>query len=636
MVYNNDSTVNGVETRRFSCFAISNDGKNATMVPNNCTEKQTPYEFPKSPNQSDTGAKLYLSAYASCRETSVCSFPDSFKNTVWQDSTKGNLTFTNSSMSGWYIKVFGQSIINWECYDSSYFATYGYLVFRSKDTISSSSQYYAYLCMRLTRVTDYSYYYYLLQAQVYNAGQERVYLSTDYSVSNFSLICDTRNVEPLEQFHMLIRSDRGIVWCVAAVSGTYTYVMVYNNDSVVDQNTTHRFSCLTVSSNGTSASHVPRNCTQNQTPDTFAISNTGTNTGYKAALNARGEESKCNFPNNFKNSVWHDSTKGDLQFTNTSMHGWSTTVFGQTVRNWECLNSTLFDSEGYLIFRLTDTISWNVPYYAYMCMKLTQVTDYSYYYYLVRGQEFTAGQERILVSSNGSITDFTSLCVLGDIAPAEEFHVLIKSGFESSAKRDCPNVIRGNFDYEYYGSDGSTYCSSSNDQWTVCRDNTTMTFNYTTCNKTMAYSSGGNVWCVASVNSGYTYLIVYNNDTHVDDVDTFRFTCFAISTDGKNASVSPRNCSKGQTPYAFAKGSSGSNVGAKLTMTSYQTCAAESTAVNLPIEIRNSLWYDGTKGNITFSDKGMSGWGLTVFGHTVSNWEFIGNYFDLSGYWIFR
>ncbi|KAK3604576.1 hypothetical protein CHS0354_026268, partial [Potamilus streckersoni] len=234
----------------------------------------------------------------------------------------------------------------------------------------------------------------------------------------------------------------------------------------------------------------------------------------------------CLLPIVFRNSAWRDSTKGNLNFTDNTMSGWRTTAYFQNISQWECFIENSYELKGYLIFKSLPTVIFRgVHYTGYMCMQLTKVTDYSYYYYLVQPQQSIASEERIWYSETAT-ADISTICNTSSIEPLEQFHMLIKSGYEWEARQYCPNPVLANFDYTYFGSDGIVYCHRTLAQWQVCGDRQTMTFNYTACNKIMGYSSGGQVWCVGTISSKNTFFMVYNNDSDVNELTTFRFTCF--------------------------------------------------------------------------------------------------------------
>ncbi|KAK3576451.1 hypothetical protein CHS0354_025213 [Potamilus streckersoni] len=687
MVYNNDATVNNMNTYRFTCMAISSNGTAASMSPGNCSENQTPYLFAILHNGTEIGAKVTMTANVTCASTvgsdSTCDLPAVFSNSLWRDSTKGDITFTNNEMRGWTMKAQGHNVSHWKCWKSYLFDTQGFLLFKSEDSISGNVPYYAYMCMKLTKITDVSYYYYMVHGENNYVGGERIHISSNDSL-DFGTICEISNIEPKEQFHVLIKSGfeesakqdcpdpiRGIfdytyigadgtqacarsqdmwnvcidnktmtfnyslcpqmmafstggnLWCVAFISSTNYFIMVYNNDSSVDAVKNHRFSCIAVSSDGTKASVAPMNCSQNQTPSSFPRNRDGSSTGAIVTMKAYDtcHETKrlpCTFSDGLKDSSWHDSTKGMLVFTNKTMSGWTFKIFGHSVNNWECFSDDMFPSKGYLVLRLVDTVSGTVPYHVYMCMKLTKVTEYSYYYYLISEQEPNAGEERIYITTNASNIDVYKLCS-GVKEPLEQFHMLVKSGFESNSKQTCPNVIRQKFDYVYYDANGTVNCNATDDLWDVCSKGDTMTFDYSRCSQIISYSKSGSVSCVGSVASTYTYIMVYNNDATVDDSTTYNFACIAISPDGKSASIAPRNCTEGQIPTGFPKASNGSVIGGRVTLKSRETCYEH--RCTFPEELQSSRWYDSYKGELRFTTDTVHGWSFATFSTQLNNWE---------------
>ncbi|KAL3880356.1 hypothetical protein ACJMK2_032600 [Sinanodonta woodiana] len=296
-------------------------------------------------------------------------------------------------------------------------------------------------------------------------------------------------------------------------------------------------------------------------------------------------EGACTFPSEFQNTEWYDSNKGTITFNTSVLSGWSFTAFGTTVSTWNCL-STSYYSSGYLLMSGINTLKVSgQTYYSYLCLKLTKITEYSYTYLRVNAEQTTASNERVYVSNTSSVTSFSSICDVGNIEPSSQFHVLIKSGSNvNDTKQTCPTSVLGNFDYVYNDSTTKTLsCNSSTDQWVVCNDRQTMTFNYSTCSQTMAYSKGGFVWCVHSVVGTYTYLMVFNNDSTsiIDSNKYYRFTCFVVSDSSTSASMVYGSCKKGQTPYTYAQDSvSGSNIGALLTLKSYVTCPILSSSTS--------------------------------------------------------
>ena len=51
--------------------------------------------------------------------TGQCTFQSQFSATTWHDDTKGTLTFTETTMTGWDFVAFGQTVNSWQCLDNS-------------------------------------------------------------------------------------------------------------------------------------------------------------------------------------------------------------------------------------------------------------------------------------------------------------------------------------------------------------------------------------------------------------------------------------------------------------------------------------------------------------------------------------
>ena len=64
----------------------------------------------------------------------------------------------------------------------------------------------------------------------------------------------------------------------------------------------------------------------------------------------------------------------------------------------------------------------------------------------------------------------------------------LMTGFEIDAAIRCPNSLLFSADYVYFGSDGTTACDTSTDNWNVCANQSVMTFDYSTCSQQIAFS----------------------------------------------------------------------------------------------------------------------------------------------------
>ncbi|XP_053399293.1 uncharacterized protein LOC123557009 [Mercenaria mercenaria] len=265
---------------------------------------------------------------------------------------------------------------------------------------------------------------------------------------------------------------------------------------------------------------------------------------------------QCSFGTTFASTTWHDNTKGALTFTATGITGWaftSTRTSGVTIiSSWQCVNHT---DNTYLVLRTSNTFSFqpsssttSIQVYAYLCLKLTTVTGNSFIYYQPQVQEINLGGERLKVSALSTLYQ-TDVCDSTVSVPTTEYHVLVKSGSEASAAIQCPDSLLFVVDFTYYGNDGSSACTGSGDRLDVCTDKTQMTITTNTCTQEIAFSAGGQFYCVATVSSnGYDYTTVYNRDASISST-TNRFACLSsIDTD---ISVAPGNCTAYQTPFTF-------------------------------------------------------------------------------------
>ncbi|XP_053399590.1 uncharacterized protein LOC123557252 [Mercenaria mercenaria] len=281
-------------------------------------------------------------------------------------------------------------------------------------------------------------------------------------------------------------------------------------------------------------------------------------------------EGGCTWPTTFVSSTWRDNTRGDIIFGTGTLTGWSITVQGTTVDQWECLDQSYFDTEGILIIKSTETFDYvGGTWTTFICFEMTMITEDSYYYYQKHDQIDTGGYERGKFDTDGTITGKANICGTNTV-PAAEFHFMVKSGSESASKQYCSPSLLAKMDYTHTDDQGAETCQDTTDDWDVCTDRTMMTFDYTSpaCSTEMAYSSGGQVYCMVNLTSTYEYTVVYNADAS----PTYRFACIVSNSAGTAASVVYNNCTIGQTPTSYAKLHDGSDIGYLVTMTAKETC----------------------------------------------------------------
>ncbi|XP_062612777.1 bromodomain-containing protein DDB_G0270170-like [Saccostrea cucullata] len=151
---------------------------------------------------------------------------------------------------------------------------------------------------------------------------------------------------------------------------------------------------------------------------------------------------------------------------------------------------------------------------------------------------------------------YTDVCQTGQ--PIELFHVFVKEGSESEAMSYCAKPFLGVFTYIHTSSSAECGLNWGDSLLDVCNNNrTNMVFDYSLCNTRVAFSAGGHVGCVATLNNGSTYYqSVINFDTTLTvSPRAYRFTCFVIEFDGENVTASEKgeNCDSGQTATKLQK-----------------------------------------------------------------------------------
>ncbi|XP_052796641.1 uncharacterized protein LOC128229037 isoform X2 [Mya arenaria] len=262
-----------------------------------------------------------------------CTFESPFSNSAWYDNTKGELTFTGTTMSGWSFTIFGGStaIRSWRCVDH---VTDTYLVLRTTSTFGVTvtgvtKSVYGYVCLALTRLSDASYIYYQQHVQEPQVRYERMRLSTEGTLSNSSQVCDTDLTVPVSEYHVLVKTDDvataavtcpdsllhvadytvtssdgtltcngtdswdvctdvtqmtfdyttcttevmfsagGVLTCVATVTSGGYDYITVYNQDTAITSSTNRFACISTS--GRWSSVAPGNCTAFQTPTTLPL-----------------------------------------------------------------------------------------------------------------------------------------------------------------------------------------------------------------------------------------------------------------------------------------------------------------------------------------------------------------------------
>ncbi|XP_052795663.1 uncharacterized protein LOC128228402 isoform X2 [Mya arenaria] len=239
-----------------------------------------------------------------------------------------------------------------------------------------------------------------------------------------------------------------------------------------------------------------------------------------------------------------------------------------TIDSWRCY---FYNDVDTLIMKADTLVTiFSTFYQPFQCWKMTQITENSYYYYIQSEKQIRINMERITLRDNETITDMTDANVISrlcsDVASVNEYHLLVKDNQEANAAVACPSVFQDDFHYSVNGT-----CGQGIEQWESCQDTTRMTFNYTLCDTQIAYSSGGSVVCLVSIDSnGVVLTTVWNEDAGTTQ---YQFTCFMAvqnSMGQLEVSQSPNSCTENQTTVDIPKHEDGT-IGVIMVLTPYPT-----------------------------------------------------------------
>ncbi|KAL4229790.1 hypothetical protein ACF0H5_010181 [Mactra antiquata] len=297
------------------------------------------------------------------------------------------------------------------------------------------------------------------------------------------------------------------------------------------------------------------------------------------------------------------------------MSGWDFSPTSNTViSSWNCTSVSSYHVDGRIILITANSFElFSTVYYAYLCISITKVTDYSYRYYINQERQGLLNNERIFIYPAKTVGDAGIICSSTGASDGE-YQSWIQDGFETSAKVDCPWSILGQYGYTVSYPNGQSTCDDTTSQLDMCTDEQQMTFDYTTCSVNVAYSVSDTVWCVDNVPvDGTNYVMLFNGndgDDVIDDTSYYRFTCMALSDDMGTASVSPGYCQHGQTSDSFPISTSGLSIGSILTFSSPQaTCHYLSSPNNGTVGVQ-------TSGAVTIAlytcDIGYTLWGTST------------------------
>lgn len=179
-------------------------------------------------NYWDSFWGVYFICFGSLLSTteSTCNYPTDLQNGVWDDSQKGSITYTTTTMTGYTYSSYSSGSSIWDCH----LIEGDFVVSKAQGTIDLfGSPFDAYICQKLTKITSYSYYYYLESDVQANAGNDRLNVFSTGTTVSVSQACSKTTAIPTEEFHVLVKTANIAdvkQWFPTPLLGTFEYTKV--------------------------------------------------------------------------------------------------------------------------------------------------------------------------------------------------------------------------------------------------------------------------------------------------------------------------------------------------------------------------------------------------------------------------
>ncbi|XP_062594078.1 uncharacterized protein LOC134255562 [Saccostrea cucullata] len=156
----------------------------------------------------------------------TCTYPTDLQNGVWYDSNKGQLTYTANQMTGYTYSSYNSGSSVWTCH----LIEGDYVVSKAGSPIDVfGSNFDAYICQLMTKITSYSYSYYIEGDNQANANGERMNIFITGSSVTVAQACNKTASIPTEEFHVLVKSTNMAdvkQWLPTPLLGTFEYTKV--------------------------------------------------------------------------------------------------------------------------------------------------------------------------------------------------------------------------------------------------------------------------------------------------------------------------------------------------------------------------------------------------------------------------
>ncbi|XP_052673801.1 uncharacterized protein LOC128155940 [Crassostrea angulata] len=250
----------------------------------------------------------------------------------------------------------------------------------------------------------------------------------------------------------------------------------------------------------------------------------------------------CEFPPDLRGD-WYTTSNGLVTFSNDSISNFKSLIHPST----HTYNCEYIDNGRY-ITRARIPILSTSNYDVYFCMSFTKITETKY---LVQYNSDMAGfvNERVVgVSVQSSTTTLLPVgeaCNLTTSVPTGTQEVYVKKGNESSNFITCPESVASILDMTLNsGCYGNVMDGMSYPNYLI------HSYNSSCASTQYTFTTSGNLSCMYSAMSGAsTYLTVYNLDTTTDEISTYRFFCYVITSGNDQVYLTyhPKICQTDQT-----------------------------------------------------------------------------------------
>ncbi|XP_071126667.1 uncharacterized protein [Mytilus edulis] len=407
--------------------------------------KYVPEGLPKCNSRLESNSGVVNNATGSI--LAVCTLPTELHNAVWNyqytdhsnNAQTTTLTFgitTLTRPSNIRLNALGTILNAWTCISNLTLSSdVSVAVFKSDASYSDANgiRKWVYICMKLTKVADDFFYFYLLSdedSSVY--PKERVYQSSsipDNTVPVCSTFCQYTSQPRIRTLKKSGSSTTlpGDVSLCEPCDSSCEGATTETTSLKTTQNTTLPFisSEIDITLNITKKEATQETTAQSiSTEMIMSTEMAPLEITQKTTTQSVDYKASCAFPEDLKNTLWEynytDVANNEEQTTNLYIA--NTTLpdsvinlnaEGTIVNNWTCINSLdISDTTNVVVFKGDTSFPSGGSRRLYLCMKLTQVTTDLFYFHLLSDIKTSIfPNERVFISeADNPPADNASIC----------------------------------------------------------------------------------------------------------------------------------------------------------------------------------------------------------------------------------